>query len=262
MLQSQDEKNMLEAIHKIADTHFSIQKTFQVKPYHLTGYVLQPKDAEQDPTILYTQNKTGLIFLGAIFDITGNPLTEEHTKQHLFPEFAKKFIHTVSKENWFLIGSPSAPHQVYFIGEPNCTICHRLYLDLKPFIEQKKLAIRWIMVSFIDKTSLNKAAAILQAKDPVVALNELHNTEVFKPIPDNQITESTQQIIQNNLQIIANNTTISAPILFFIDHKQRPIRINGYPSRPLPEFVSMLGRLPDSPDSSNLPVIPEKSDKQ
>ena len=63
--------------------------------------------------------------------------------------------------------------QVFF--DPNCPYCHRVWEYLKPY-EKAGLAVRWIPVAFIKPSSMDKAVAILAAKDPAQAFeyNESH----------------------------------------------------------------------------------------
>lgn len=71
---------------------------------------------------------------------------------------------------------------IYIIVDANCGYCHLLYKNLQPFIASHSLQLRWVPVAIVDPTSLGKAAAILQAKDPKVALdyNETHyNTRAY-----------------------------------------------------------------------------------
>lgn len=60
--------------------------------------------------------------------------------------------------------------------DPNCPSCQLLYKNLRTFIASHGLQLRWVPVAIVNATSLGKAAAILQAPDPVAALrqNEEH----------------------------------------------------------------------------------------
>lgn len=59
---------------------------------------------------------------------------------------------------------------VYVFFDPNCPSCQLLYKNLRTFIGSHSLQLRWIPVAIVNVTSLGKAAAILQAPDPVAAL--------------------------------------------------------------------------------------------
>jgi len=66
--------------------------------------------------------------------------------------------------------------ELYVFFDPNCGYCPMIYKNLQPLIAPYDLQLRWIPVAMLDATSLGKAAAILQAKDPKAALdyNEAH----------------------------------------------------------------------------------------
>jgi thiol:disulfide interchange protein DsbG len=76
---------------------------------------------------------------------------------------------------------PGPPRGVC-VFDPNCGYCQLLYKNLQTFIAPYNLQLRWIPVAIVDATSLGKAAAIMQAKDPKAALdnNEAHyNTNTY-----------------------------------------------------------------------------------
>lgn len=74
------------------------------------------------------------------------------------------------KATWIAQGQGRRKLYVFF--DPNCTYCPLLYKNLQPLIAPYDLQLRWIPVAMLDPTSLGKAAAILQAKDPKAALDE------------------------------------------------------------------------------------------
>lgn len=78
------------------------------------------------------------------------------------------------KATWIAQGQGRREMYVFF--DPNCAYCPMLYKNLQPLIAPYGLQLRWIPVAMLDPTSLGKAAAILQAKDPKAALdyNEAH----------------------------------------------------------------------------------------
>lgn len=74
------------------------------------------------------------------------------------------------KSTWIAQGEGQRTLYVFF--DPNCPYCASLYKNLQPLIAPYDLQPRWIPVAILDPTSLGKAAAILQAKDPKAALAE------------------------------------------------------------------------------------------
>lgn len=73
------------------------------------------------------------------------------------------------KATWIVQGQ--GRHVLYVFFDPNCPYCSRLYKDLQPLIAPRDLQLRWIPVAILAVTSLGKAAAILQAKDPKAMLD-------------------------------------------------------------------------------------------
>lgn len=78
------------------------------------------------------------------------------------------------KATWIAQGKGGRELYVFF--DPNCAYCPMIYKNMQPLITPYDLQLRWIPVAMLDATSLGKAAAILQAKDPKAALdyNEAH----------------------------------------------------------------------------------------
>lgn len=78
------------------------------------------------------------------------------------------------KATWIAQGD--GRRELYIFFDPNCAYCPMIYKNLQPLIAPYDLRLRWIPVAMLDATSLGKAAAILQARDPKAALdyNEAH----------------------------------------------------------------------------------------
>lgn len=79
--------------------------------------------------------------------------------------------HSLQLSDWIAVGSTRPRHVVYFFTDPNCPYCHDLWLALRPYYVQG-LQVRAVLVDIISDTSPGKAAAILQARNPQVALNK------------------------------------------------------------------------------------------
>lgn len=61
----------------------------------------------------------------------------------------------------------SSKHMLVFF-DPDCPTCAKQWEILQPYID--KVRIQWIPIAYMSKTSLGRAAAILAASDPSVAL--------------------------------------------------------------------------------------------
>jgi hypothetical protein len=103
----------------------------------------------------------GLMF-GLMFGLTvGGAALAASDKQESRIETA---LATAQKVAWIAQGQ--GRRVVYVIFDPNCAYCPLLYKNLQPLIAPYDLQLRWIPVAILDATSLGKAAAIMQAKEP------------------------------------------------------------------------------------------------
>jgi thiol:disulfide interchange protein DsbG len=67
------------------------------------------------------------------------------------------------------IAEGQEPHHLYIFFDPNCPFCHELYKKLRAFVGKGDVQLRWIPLGMLTPSSLPKAAAILQAADPLQA---------------------------------------------------------------------------------------------
>ena len=87
----------------------------------------------------------------------------------------------LGQSKWVREGAARPKHLVYVITDANCPYCHELWSELRPFYRQG-LAVRYVMVGILTDTSPGKAAAILEASDPTMAL---HRAETrWNTLPD------------------------------------------------------------------------------
>ncbi|BBF66695.1 Thiol:disulfide interchange protein DsbG [Acidithiobacillus ferridurans] len=61
---------------------------------------------------------------------------------------------------------------VYDFTDTNCPFCHLLYVTEARLIREGKLTVRYVPVAIIKPSSMPEAAAILQADNPVAALQK------------------------------------------------------------------------------------------
>lgn len=121
---------------------------------------------------------TSLLVFGLLFGLTvdGAALAASNKQTSRI----ETTLAAAPKATWIAQGQ--GRHVVYVIFDPNCGYCQLLYKSLHTFMVPNDLQLRWIPVAIVDATSLGKAAAIMQAKDPKTALdyNEAHyNTTTY-----------------------------------------------------------------------------------
>lgn len=68
-------------------------------------------------------------------------------------------------------GAKEPKSVLYVFFDPNCFYCQRTWKALQ-YYEKVGLQVRWVPVAFQKTSSEGRAAAIMEAKDPVAALRE------------------------------------------------------------------------------------------
>ncbi|PKY10674.1 hypothetical protein B1757_08840 [Acidithiobacillus marinus] len=118
---------------------------------------------------------------------------------------------------WFSQGS--GPHIIYLLFDPNCPYCHLLIKELQPLLKPDALTIRYVPVGFLEPSSMGKAAAILEAKNPLQALWE--NEKGFREKGhDGAIQEilpsaATEKALKNNLSILEATGQKTVPTMLY-----------------------------------------------
>ena len=93
---------------------------------------------------------------------------------------------------------------LYIFFDPNCPYCHTLYRNLRPWVGKGGLQVRWIPVGILTSTSEAKAAAILQAPNPLAALRKNEEDYGFSDDAGGGITPATRVGTQAGRQLAAN----------------------------------------------------------
>ncbi|MBI3576200.1 MAG: thioredoxin fold domain-containing protein [Gammaproteobacteria bacterium] len=133
------------------------------------------------------------------------------------------------KATWIAEGE--GRRAVYIFFDPNCPACQLLYRHLRTLIEPHDLQVRWVPVAVVNATSAGKAAAILQAPDPLAALR--HNEERYHGetysggIEEDIPTAETQQKLRTNERLLDRLDIPVVPTMLFTDKDRRTVLIQG-----------------------------------
>ncbi|GAB5389293.1 MAG: hypothetical protein Alpg2KO_22610 [Alphaproteobacteria bacterium] len=138
---------------------------------------------------------------------------------------------------WFSYGRKGAP-VVYMTFDPACPWCEQAWEDMRPLIEAGAFEARIIMTSFLTKVGMARAAAILDANDPIKALETYHGRMAQTPT---QISQESVQEIQYNMLVVRRLERTGTPRFFFMDKANTWMEIEGLPRNLQAELV---GRLP------------------
>ncbi|MHB8252992.1 MAG: hypothetical protein ACYDEV_04700 [Acidiferrobacter sp.] len=96
------------------------------------------------------------------------------------------------------------PRVIYDIFDPNCPYCHMLYERLQPLIGPYHLTIHEIPVAYLTPSSTGKAAALLEAQDPVAAMRQAqahYDWKTGSAIAPRALTPKVKSELAHNLQL-------------------------------------------------------------
>lgn len=92
------------------------------------------------------------------------PAPDQSSLQALWPRLATT--------HWVAEGAAQPEHLLYVFFDPNCGYCHQFWLAMQARYMHEHVAVRYILLGIISETSPAKAAAILSASRPELALRE------------------------------------------------------------------------------------------
>jgi len=228
-------------VQKIIGPRATIVKQFDAIG-NLQGFVIKPAGAPAGQAMIVYADKDGK------YMVAGNIINAK--KQNLSQQYMAKYVQgpeqkaqekqmpkvyaAAKKTNWFLDGSPKAPHKAYMIIEPNCSICHIVYQAFAPMIKSGQLAIRPIFVAFLKPNSLGKAAAILQAKEPSEMIHSDESkfvmaTEEGGLKAAKKISAATKAKIKQNMAFMKKFGYAGTPVIIYKTNKGEAKVLGGAP---------------------------------
>lgn len=160
-------KNLPEALSVIEKAGaIKIIKEFPAAN-NMTGYLIRQTSNGQYAAVVA---ENGYVFVGAMLDKTGQNLLPEYLAKYAPATDYSPIVGEIEKAGgvvtWGKDGAPVA----YVFVDPNCIFCHKALENAKPYVAAGRLQLKIVPVAFLKPSSEGRAAAILQAKDPVAAL--------------------------------------------------------------------------------------------
>lgn len=158
---------------------------------------------------------------------------------------AASMLTDIQQATWIRDGKSA--HVMYVFFDPNCPYCRRVHENLRPQVEFGEVELRWIPVGILMTTSLGKAAAMLEAKDPAEALHrneERFSTETgsFGGIEEEPVPRAdTLKRLERNLALLRRSGRDAVPSLLYRDKRgQARFVIGSRPAEALNEMVKEL----------------------
>ena len=159
---------------------------------------------------------------------------------------AARLAHQAMQSKAFTLGSAGPLIVAY--EDPNCRFCNQLSRESAPLIAAGKLRMRVVLVAFLKPDSEGRAAAILQATDPVAAWEK--NEAVFNELAEEggyplaQPSFETDRALRTNLDDLEASGQVSTPTVLVCEKGQStPSLLRGIDKGQLQSLVATAGSL-------------------
>lgn len=197
-------------------------------PGGLTGYAGM---IEQQPLAIYLTADGKQAIVGSMIDAKGANLSQEPLDRLVSKPMTAKIWKQLEKSSWIADGSKNAPRVIYTFTDPNCPYCNKFWNDARPWVKAGKVQLRHVIVAILTDTSAGKAAALLSAKDPQVALTQheqQHASGGVKPL--GQISATVRAQLDANQKLMQQLGASATPTIFYKDASGNLQKIQGAPS--------------------------------
>lgn len=124
-------------------------------------------------------------------------------------------------------GADDAPHELYTITDASCPYCNKMWQESHELVLSGDLKVHHLLVDLIGPESGGKAAAILQADDPVAAMMRHQSRFPAGGIAPVSITAETQAALDENLAIMRSIGGGGTPTSFYQDENGDVQKIGG-----------------------------------
>ncbi len=197
-------------------------------PGGLTGYAGM---IGQQPLAIYLTADGKQAIIGTMIDAKGANLSQEPLDRLVRKPMTVKIWKQLEKSAWIADGSKNAPRVIYTFTDPNCPYCNKFWNDARPWVMTGKVQLRHIIVAILTPTSAGKAAALLSAKDPQVALTQheqQHASGGVKPL--GQISATVRAQLDANQKLMQQLGASATPTILYKDASGNLQKIQGAPS--------------------------------
>lgn len=129
----------------------------------------------------------------------------------------KQFLEAARSASWFDVGFSSAPVTIYMVDDPNCPFCHKTWDYLRPFVTERKVKIRVIMIAFLNGSDA-AAREIMASANPGLRFLESDAGErlgQYKVDPNSQEYKAITGHLLNNRKFTTKFDITATPFLAY-----------------------------------------------
>lgn len=163
-----------------------------------------------------------------------------NSTQSVRARIAGSILQDIQHATWISEGHNK--HVIYIFFDPNCPYCHKLYEEFRPWVKRNEVQLRWLPIGTLMASSRGKAAAILQAKNPLAAFRR--NEQGFSPVHGfGRIGEeplpkpAIKKALNINAELLDRTGQEAVPTMVFRVKDGTPIFIQGSPP---PRFLGQI----------------------
>ena len=196
--------------------------------------------------IVFTTADGKTLLSGTLLDARGRDLTALYAERYVpKPDYREAFAE-LERAVTIPEGTLAAPRRViYVVFDPNCPFCHALWLALQPY-ERAGVQVRWLPVAYLRPTSHTKAAAMLEADDPLQEFRRIMEGfgENDARYATRTVSAEARRVLDAHARIMRAFGLRGTPAIIWRDAKGEVRVSRGMPR--LPELAAITG-LPEQP---------------
>jgi thiol:disulfide interchange protein DsbG len=171
------------------------------------------------------------VLIGTLLNAKGEDLSQQPLDKLVYEPMAKEKLSKLERSTWIADGSAQAPRIIYMFSDPNCPYCTMFWKQARPWVEAGDVQIRHVMVGILRQDSVEKAAALLNAKDKQAALHEHESAGKASKLQGlKKIPEVIQEQIDGNLSLMTELGVSATPAIFYTDENGQLRQQRGAPS--------------------------------
>lgn len=176
--QAQHAPHYPSPIQALADKGLTIKGPLAA-PNGYTGY---QGEYHGRPVPVYLLPDGQHAMVGTLFDAAGKDLSQGPLQAGSAPALDEATWARLGEAAWVPEGADNAKRIVYVFTDTECPYCHTLWEAIQPLLSKGDVQVRYVMVAVIAPHSAARAAAVLGAPNPKVAMHQHETAFGHSPI--------------------------------------------------------------------------------
>lgn len=225
----------VQALISSASRGRAVAQSIFAGPGGLTGAVVTYKDAPNTPpSVIWVNDDASALLVGKLIGPKGEDLDKQAAQKVGLLLTPDKALAAAAQPTTGAINVGSKGPVLTAFIDPNCIFCHLLYQQVEPLVAKGALRVRYVLVAVVKRSSFEKAAAILSAKDAAAALQQ--DQTAFDPKteeggikPDATPSKVITERINANNALMSKAGGSGTPMLLFCSKDGSVQQLEGLP---------------------------------